>query len=74
MDVKSGVSQIMVAKVNVTRQERRSTLADACGARLGEVGDAAMAGERRWWKIAGKVEYACVRTVENMRRKSGVGR
>ena len=46
---------MMVPKVNVTRQERGSTLADAGGARLGEEGDAAVAGERRWWKIAGKV-------------------
>ena len=65
---------MMVPKVNVARQEKGSTLVAACSARLGKEGEAAVAGERRWWKIAGRVEYGCVRTVENMRRKSGVGR
>ena len=71
--MKSGVIQMMAPRVKVTRLERKSTSVDVCGVRVADVGDAAVAGERKTWRSAGRGEYGCLDVVASRRRKRGMG-
>ena len=68
-----GVFQTIAPRVNVTRLERKLTSVDACGVRAADVGDAAVAGERKPWRSAGRGEYGCLDVVASRRRRRGMG-
>ena len=71
--MKSGVIQMMAPRVKVTRLERKSTSMDVYGVRVADVGDAAVAGERKTWRSAGRGEYGCPDALESRRRRRGMG-
>ena len=61
-------------RVKVTRLERKSTSMDVCGVRVADVGDAALTGERKKWRSAGRGEYGCLDVVVSRRRRRDRGK